>query len=180
MTNLIPPAGRAVLVREYWLHTITVWALLFAVACGIGAALLMPTYLLTSAELRAVSTEAAALSHTQSDGGDMEALVDDVNTLAGDFESMQRDRSLSDVLGAVDAHAGADIAVSRYTVARDGAAIDQLEIAATAASRDALTSFQDALRADAHFSSADVPISDLVRSDSLPFTMDLTIADSAE
>jgi len=176
MINLLPPRGKKVMHREYWFRVGTVTALLMAVAFAVGFVFLVPTYVLVRSQSEALLMEVGTLPDMRSKEESAEMLVKETNALATELNRVPYEQKLSDVLASVDRVVGTGISISRVVASRTENGVAGIDLTGNAASREALISFRDALEEDPLFARADVPISDLVRSEGLPFTMSITLA----
>lgn len=180
MINLLPPQARHTPLYEYWARTATVWALLICAACVFAFVLLVPTYVLIQLETKAVASETAGLEEVDSKAAQAEDIVSSTNTLVEELRSGNTGPSISAVADAVDSLVSSTIAIQRYQVNRVDGKLSEVQLEGVADDREALVRFEEAIKAHPLFLSADVPLSDLVRSQGLPFSMTITMRDQGE
>jgi len=176
MINLLPPQGKKIFNHEYRYRAGTVMAILITAALAVGSMLLVPTYVLVRSQFAALKVETDVLDEIQSKDVDSEPLVKEVNLLAAELGRMSDTQKLSQVLSAINQTADSGISVTSFAVMRTDEGIGTIYLDGNAASRDALTSFRDTLEQDPLFARAIIPISNLVRSEGLPFTMEVTLS----
>ncbi len=178
MINLIPPAARAKIVKEYWFRVIAVWMFLLGTGCLIVASLLLPTYMLLRSELTTLrnqvmdnevkvasfSTSAAELTKAMEQTRVL--LTGGVMTPATTF-----DRALSELAGTA-----VQINATQFNFSTSSVTI---MITGVANTRTDLATFRDVVEGSPLFSNAVLPISSLIKDRDLDFTMTITGTTSA-
>lgn len=175
MINLIPPAAKKSITREYWKRTITVWLWLFCVAFIMLAVFLLPTYVMLLTEINNLSEEASVevdavatydKSITELKKANAEALL-----LLG-----QKSTTTPSVLiTKLVAYAGNGVTLNSFQLKSLNAG-GEISVSGLASSRQTLANFRDVVAADENFRSVNLPISNLIKDKDLLFTMTMELA----
>ncbi len=176
MTNLIPPEARTRIVAEYWLRVATILLFLVAVAALAVIAFLLPSYVLVTAQVQsfAAEVEIAKASVAHSDGtARMLVIAGDQARLLVQAEQTKR---FSDIISAVSSKTVEGIEVTEYGFSRAGDALAPVRIGGTAATRQALAAFRDALLDHAEVTEVNLPISNFAKDRGIQFSLTITIA----
>lgn len=177
MINLIPPAARRSVVREYWLRAISVWLLLFGTGCLIVASLLLPTYVLIRLQVGELEQTAVAASEKVAtydvSASALVAANKQAQLLMGTSTT-----PFSTYLTQLEQFAGAGVVLRDIQFVRSKTGVGSITVAGTAATRQVLANFRDALEAEPAFSKVNLPISNLIKDRDLLFVIDITLATS--
>lgn len=176
MTNLIPPVGQKVIIREYWFRTLSVWAGLLTITILFAGVLLVPTFVLVKAQQQALAGQIA-----NADQEEAKALEEDAaftNAIATRIRAQEEDISFDEHIGLVSALASTDIQLNAITITRAEKDATKLimRVEGVAASRGALQTFTSALERMPDVDAVDVPLSDLVRGVDVPFIATISFA----
>lgn len=175
MINLIPPAAKKIMVREYWTRVLTVWVMLGGTACLIVTLLLLPTYLLLSIKTSVIKEQAAAatqkvasydVSATELQTANRQAqiLLKDTTTL-----------SYSGLVAEFETIAGEGVSINDFRFLQSST-LGTISLSGVATTREDLANFRDRLESDVRFAKVDLPISNLIKDRDLLFSMSLIIA----
>lgn len=176
MINLIPPIAKKNVAREYWVRTLSIWAILCALSLAVFAVLLVPTYVLLSRQLDGLALEIIQLDD-ENDAARHTEIVREVraaNILATQLTSQTDVPSASTVLAEIEDAQTRSIMISGFVYARDAQTITNIEVRGIAETREALVAFVDALRRNPKILHAEVPVGDLAPERSLPFSLTVT------
>lgn len=177
LVNLLPPERKAALMREYFVRLATVAVLAFsAVALGSGA-LLVPSYLYLSheigsrqAQLRDLDAQLAA-AHGKETTAELAQLTQTAAYLARLATSTPATAAFRGVLSVPRTGiAISGLSYSQSVKGNDG----RMTLTGTAATREALRAYNDALSALPYVSNVDLPISAYAKETAIPFTITLT------
>lgn len=177
MANLVPPQGKKRIVWEYRFRVATVWMFLCAAACAAVAALMVPTYLLVSAQHRAVAEEMQA-DASQERFKDAEKEIERANELAEYLHDEEGDITLTPFIETIDRRAGSEVTVTGYslgTVEEKKRTSTVLSLAGVAANREVLTAFKDVLAGLEGVEEVDLPLASLAGDVNITFTMQLIL-----
>ena len=177
MINLIPPAARRSIVREYWLRVVSVWLFLFGTGCLIVTVLLLPTYVLIHAQVATLSAQVVATSEKTATFDVSAAELIEASRLAALLSTTASTTHFSESLTALEQLAGAGITIRDVSFTRTGGN-GEFTIAGGATTRQNLATFRDALEAHPAFATVDLPISALIKDRDLLFSMKVTFASS--
>jgi hypothetical protein len=173
MINLIPPAARGRIIKEYWFRVGAVWLFLFGTGCLLVTSLLLPTYMLLRGELSTLRNEVAAneamTASFDTSAAELMAAMQQTNRLLGEGEGV----SATAYDAALLALAG-DAVEIQALIFENATTSTKITLSGVAASRSALANFRDAVEASADFSDAVLPISSLIKDRDLDFTMTIT------
>lgn len=179
-TNLLPRERRSALRRGYFIRLGVVGALLITALTLVSAVLLVPTYLFLkrsadTKQTRLVNIETAlSASDEPSLAAHLTALSDNIATLA----TLANIPSASAVIRKALTIPHPDVTLSGfvYTPASTSGSNGMLAITGTAATRNALRTYQLALRASPLVLSVDLPVSAYAMDTNSAFTATLTLA----
>lgn len=173
MINLLPPIGKKRVQREYLVRTAGVWALLLSAVLGVFVLLLIPTYVLLSRQLDALSLEIFRLEDAQEITiyQDSREQVEESNALAAQLATDLHRKSVSDIVAQIEAAQTKNISLSGIVYTEEGGS--RVEVSGTAATRESLVLFVETLKRSPSFLEATVPVGDLAPDRALPFTLTL-------
>lgn len=179
LINLLPPERQKVLSRDYVvrLGVVGVWFVI-ALTC-IAALLLLPTYVFLSGNINAKKVRLASIESTLS-STDEAALSTRLTALSSDaatLVALAAAPSVSVIIRTVLAvsHTGITLSSVTYTPAAEKTP-STLSISGTAATRNALRSYQLALQGASFALSADLPVSAYAQDSNSTFTILVTLA----
>ena len=179
LTNLLPPERQSVLTRDYFLRLGVVGIVLLNLLTLIAAILLVPTYVFlmqsTSAKAARLAAVESALSSSNETAlsASLTALTNDATVLA----ALASAPSASAILRGVFAVSRPGITLSDliYTPAA-GEVPGTINVSGTAATRDALRSYQLALQGAPSVLSATLPVSAYANDTNIAFTITVTLS----
>lgn len=177
MINLIPPAARRSVMREYWFRAISVWLLLCGTGCIIIAVLLFPTYILIRMQVNQIDANMTASSDKVATFDVSSAELTLANTRAQVLTSISSSTPFSTYVDTIETLSGGEVTISQMVFARPQTG-GTIKLSGTAKTRQALAQFRDALEAETAFDAVDLPISNLIKERDLLFFMDITLATS--
>lgn len=179
MINLIPPAARASVTREYWLRVLSVWFFLFGTACVVIVVLLFPTYVLIRMQVGVLDATVLAASSKTATFDESVAALTLANTQAKILVGEGSTTPFSQYISDIESTAGRDVQVSQLTFERSGAK-GTISVSGVAKTRQSLAHFSDTLALNKAFSEVNLPISNLIKDKDLVFSMNITLASSTE
>jgi hypothetical protein len=178
MINLIPPAGKAWIVREYWTRVIAVWLFLFGTVCLLVAALLLPTYVLIHYQIkilvRSVDATAEKVATFDASAGALVAASNQAAILVGTGTTTPTTWYVE----KLETLSGTDVSIRSFDVNRQAPTGSTITITGEAATRQSLANFRDELTANANFSDVNLPIGNLIQDRNVLFSMKVTLATS--
>ncbi len=178
MINLIPPAGRARIVREYWIRVSVVWLFLFGTGCLLVASLLLPTYVLirvqTSMLSQTVAVNIDKVTTFDVSFGELTTATNQARLLKGNGTTT----TTSWYLTNLEKMAGTEVAIESFDFDRPLLHGGSVTISGLATTRQALSDFRDQIVADPAFSAVNLPIGNLIKDRDLLFSMNITFATS--
>ncbi|HUY05546.1 MAG TPA: hypothetical protein VMV62_02425 [Candidatus Paceibacterota bacterium] len=179
LTNLLPSERRIRVAREYQYRLGVVIASLVALLTLAAAVLLLPTYVFLTGSAAAKSIRLASI-RTSLSSADQAALAARLAALSSDaaaLTALSSAPSASGVVRAVLAVSRPGITLSGFTYApASGGKAGTLALTGTAATRDALRSYQLTLQSAPFARAADLPVSAYAKDTDITFTVILTLA----
>lgn len=179
LTNLLPPLRQRTLRYDYFIRLSVVVTLLLTVLASAAAVLLLPTYVFLSASARVGETHLASIESKISsfDEATLSAQLIALSNNTATLSALAGTHSVSAIMSSV-------LAISRPGITLSGFAyspiVDEnpgtLAISGTAATRDALRSYQLALQSASFVHSADLPVSAYAKDTAITFTITVTLA----
>lgn len=178
MANLIPPEARQRIKRDYIFRLATVWSMMLGVVLVIIAVLLVPSYFLVSLQLSAYTN-------------DNQAKIDDLNNFKEIETTVRTTNAISSLLNEpIQPIANTELLQTLWSVAENitlvsvklqwnGMTVSDIALEGIASDRSSLLAFRDALEAEAYFTKAELPISNLAQDENIYFSITLTVADLA-
>lgn len=179
LTNLLPSERRGALTREYFLRLGVVGLVMASLLVVAAMILLLPTYLFLTDNARTKEAHLAAVTSALA-STDQAALIARLSALSGNaaiLSALAKAPSASGYLRSVLALSRPGITLSDFAYApAGGMSAGTLAVSGTAATRDALRSYQLALESAPFVRSADLPVSAYARDSNISFTITITLA----
>jgi hypothetical protein len=175
-TNLLPSDRRHKLVREYYFRLVVVVIGLVIALIGVAAILLMPTYIYLLGTAGEKQTELAHVTATLASASDatLSARLAALSKDAAALIALSKKPSVSAALRSVLGVSRPGVSISGFTYLPDPKAITA-QLTGTAATRDALRSYQLALQNLPAISAATLPVSVYAKDTDISFTITLTL-----
>lgn len=179
LINLLPADRRDLLEREYRYRfgVVVIW--LGTLLVAVAAVLLLPTYVFLAGSASSKDAHLASIraSLSSSDQAALSARLSMLSDDAATLMALSRSSSVSKVVSAVLAVSRPGVTVSGFTyTAAAGKAAGTLALSGTAATRDALRSYQLALQSAPFARSADLPVSAYAKDTNIDFIITITLA----
>jgi len=185
LTNLLPLERQKALRRNYRLRLLTVGVLLATVLVGATAVLLIPTYvfLAQNEAQKRVALENVEASSSSADVKQLSLRLVVISNNAKVLAALAHTTSVSTLVSSVLAVSRPGITLSGFVyspaTATKGTAkktSGTVDVSGTAATRDALHSYQLALQSMPSVAAATLPVSAYAQSSDIPFTITLLLA----
>lgn len=177
MINLIPPAARRAIVREYWVRVISVWMFLVGTGFLVVAALLLPTYVLIRSQIASLTETSSGVAEKVATydssvaelkrASEQAAILINAGTSSAPF---------SQYLALIKKSTGPEITIRSIDFSRATIASGAVVLTGESKTRQALASFRDALESEGTFTKVDLPISNLIKDRDVLFSMQMNIA----
>ncbi|MEK7063655.1 MAG: hypothetical protein AAB955_03125 [Patescibacteria group bacterium] len=175
MVNLLTPRAKATLARVYYVRLTTLTLIVIAVAVGISAVLLLPTYFAVQVEVGEAERYVATLTESanqraKSQSGQTAAIFNEsIKILAAADRTAVVGPVLETILSPVPNNVSVDtLAIDRTTETV------RITIGGIAATRTSLIAYIDGLKAIPHLSGVTAPVADLVAETNNPYTISAT------
>lgn len=179
MTNLLPPHAKKQIVIEYWTRVICAWVMLWSLCLVVGVVLLWPTYFLLSENNAGQEQSAIAASERSSEFKDIRGELTMATKQATEISLLSNRKKLSTVMSEVwNATDQRVIVISSLSVERTVDGLQPIIVSGTAADRQSLADYRDALEAIPYVASVDLPIGNLAKREDITFTLTALISDT--
>lgn len=179
LINLLPPERQRALAKEYFVRLGVVAALLLTVLTIAAGILLLPTYVFLSQSAAAKRAQLTSVESVLS-AADEENMSGRLAVLANEAARLvvlEKEPSASAVVRAVLNIPRPGVILSEFRYVRaEGKAPGTLAVSGTASTRDALRSYQLALRSTPFARTANLPVSAYAKDSNISFTVTLTLA----
>lgn len=179
MINLIPPAAKKSVIREYWKRVITVWLLLFSSALIILVVFLLPTYVALQTEIGLLDEKVAVNAGLLSAYDVSATELVTANAQAKLLLDSESEISLSEIIIKLDTIAGKDVSINNY-IFESKIDNNTIVLSGVAVTRQALALFKDTIGKEEEVASVDLPIPNLIKDKDLIFTMTIKMASSSK
>ncbi len=178
MANLIPPQAKKQVVHEYWIRVASVWLILLGMAAIVIGVLNVPVYVLVKNQHEAyrVQYEQAGVQKTSFEK--IEGEIDLANDMTALLATISDYEPISFYLDSLERLLNPNVTVSNYRFLRDGQVLRDIQISGTAANRQSLVALSQAIEDSPHFTSAEIPLSNLAKNKDIPFTITVVLAPS--
>lgn len=177
-TNLIPPERQRAFRHDYFIR-LGVVATALAVSLVLAAAvLLLPTYVLLAESAKTEKARLAGIQSTasSSDEAILSAQLTALSNNAATLLSLAKTRSVSPIISTVLAISRSGVTLSGFAYALNkNKGLATIAVSGTAATRDALRSYQIALQGAPFARSADLPVSAYAKDADIAFTITITL-----
>lgn len=176
MSNLLPAQGKKIIRREYWLRALSVWLFLISGAVGAVGIFFMPALLIVSSERQTVieniqkedANDRVAYTEAQKK-------IERANAIVRDIRAGKEIVLPSKIVREVRGEVSSGITLVGISYEKGAGAEIKLSVRGIAKTRQSLATFVDALKENANFAGATVPISDLALDADLPFVATVTL-----
>lgn len=175
MINLIPTSAKKQVVIEYWLRVITVWFLLVSLTALIGAAVMLPVYVLLKEQISVYQESADKAQEKMAVFENVSSDLVAASQQAKIILDNQKDATLSKYIYMFSSLETEALILSSITVSRDGEVVAPVQLSGVASDRQALADFRDRLLAIEDVKAVDFPISNLAKDKDIPFGMTVTL-----
>ena len=180
MINLIPPAAKKSIIRDYWMRVVAVSLFALSAVLFALAALLVPAYVLVSSQLTSLEATAASRSADASAFKEVEAEVKAANAIARMLQNETTDIKSFELIKTFETIGPRSVTVKGVEITRNRTKFTELTVTGVAADRTALVAYRDAVLADERFITAELPISNFAENKDIPFSIDVEIVNPSE
>lgn len=175
MINLIPPQGQKKLQREYLFRSTIVFSILFGFVFLLLFAALIPTYVLVSAQINALTTSSLQDSSKAEQYTKIESETKSLEKIISQLEKATSTKQVSPLIDEVVAITPDGVTVQSFTISEEKGIVQKVQLQGTARTRSSLVQFRNALEGSSYFKKADVPLSDLAKDSDLPFNISVLL-----
>ncbi len=176
MINLIPPNGHSALKHEYILRIASLYGFILGGVFLASAALMVPTYVLTSAQLKTAHKDSAAMETMKAAFAEAAGEIKRINAVMTALRIEKDPVLYSEIIEEIVRSSGEGVTLSTFRGSHTGEKLSSVVVQGTASNRRSLAAFKNTLEASPLFAEAELPIADLARDTNLPFVVTLTMA----
>lgn len=160
---------------------IILFSFLVSAAFLAGAALLLPSYLLTRGDFIAIELRNSSFRAREESSSNILNLPAEINAKMKLFEVDERNIKAIDAINLLLKEIPPDLTIDSLSFIR-GETFNRkpgtkIAVSGVATNRDALVSFANSLKSSGSFSSVEVPVSSLTKDKDLPFSINIFIND---
>jgi len=174
MINLIPPAAKHNLKKEYISRVATVWSWLGAFSIAVGVALLLPTLLFISLQYKALTADSNTAREMKESLVEAEALIEDTTILAKHLNQASESRSFLFYIKTLEEITPSGVSLSEFVVSENGDKAPSIALSGLASDRASLSSFVDAIENSGEFLEAKLPLDSLAATKNIRFNLTVT------
>lgn len=181
MINLLPIKEKLDIYKMYFVRRVIIALALLFVTVVVGIIFLLPSFFLVVVKEERLREQARDTIKTISseDGMNIGDVIASTNTKL-DILARDEGTMLSSVLASILEKKGTRIALSDFLFQKDvqdGNQRKKIVVKGESLNRETLISFADRLKRDPLFSLVDLPVSNLVKSKDIPFSITITLAE---
>lgn len=176
MINLIPPIAKRNLIREYWLRVLIVWIVLTGIALLVGAALLLPPYVLIHSQIVVYESTASEAEAKVEDYRSVSRELVMASQLAQRLVEADQLDPLHPYLTQLIALGGESITITSIRLSRSPeSTIQPINVSGRATDRQSLAAYRDRLLAEPAVAAVDLPLSNLATDQDIKFSLQVTL-----
>ena len=180
MINLIPPAARKIVKREYWVRVLSVWMILAATAFAMITLLKIPVYVLVNSQMAALSSSYESATADDLEFKKSQDLIKSANQMASLLVTDNEHVEFSEVINRIDSLSGEEVFVNSINMARVEKDLEKVTVRGEALTRAGLAGFKERLENDEMFLEATLPLSNLAKDVDIPFSIEVTLTNTKE
>ena len=176
MTNLLPAKVKKSLVWEYWLRVVSVWFVVWGSAVLAAAVLFLPTYVLIGGQINQQNQSVDKAAESVKEYEQAALSIKEANKQAELAAETGKAARISVLIERIENLQGDKIRINSLNISRkEDNSFNRLTVAGTAEDRRSLASFRDRLLTEDWITAADLPISNLVQSSNINFSIPVEI-----
>jgi hypothetical protein len=177
MINLIPVSAKKKLHTEYWIRTLSVWGILWAITLVLSAVALLPAFVVISQQVQVYQVSAALASEKVAEYEDVSGLLRVANVQAQDLTTMLLLQQPSEYIRIIkDIAVNNEVTLNQLRLQRgEGGVFGPIGVSGVAVDRQSLQDFRDALLAETWVTQVDLPISNLAQGSNIGFDITVTV-----
>jgi len=180
MINLIPPKGHKTLKHEYLLRVGSVYSFMLAGVLVSASVLLIPTYVLISAQLNTVEKSIPEASEATAEFIAAEKEIKQANTTITQLRTFPRSLSISTIIREIVSKTPEKIVFKTFEAHEEKGVLKSIQVQGVAPSRTELASLKNKIEESPLFKTATVPIGDLAKDADLPFAITILLKEAAK
>ena len=128
MINLIPLHAKKSLVLEYWVRVVSTWLMLWSLALVVGAAILLPAFVLITTQVETYESSAIEASEKVARYISVSTELERANQQARTAIDQFATNSFSEYVSFIERLQGSDIELSRIEINQNGEQIEPFNL----------------------------------------------------
>jgi hypothetical protein len=173
MINLIPPAEKKKMVREYWVRVISVWFYIWTCALIMCGLLMIPTYVLIHSQVAVYAESAKVASENVATFEEVTKSLRETNEQAAKLQTGFKQAHVSDWIKSIRALEYPGIELTEITISQTDGVYEPIKLVGIASDRQALAAFRDRLLGESEVATVNLPLGNLAKDKDISF--DLTV-----
>jgi hypothetical protein len=170
MINLLPPEGRSLVKREYWLRVLSAYAVLLTVAFVITIVVLLPTYFHVAFQINTVIEDIANVGSAE-DFARLEGEIKTANAISSLLVKSTAPIPATTIIAEIKKLAEATNTIEGITISTKEGVVDSVVVTGSAKTRSTLVGMRDRIEAHEYFETVELPISNLAKDENIPFSL---------
>lgn len=171
MINLLPPAAKKKLTRDYFLRFVSMIFIVTGIATLVLLSLSLPTLVMLKHQLGSILDNKDFVSNIEKEQRLLEREAKEMEIIVAHIKGQKKPVSHTEIIGLIDSLAGEGVSVDRFAFGEK----DKLIISGSASTRPELSAFRDRLAEEDIFSSVELPLSSLVNEKDALFNITMEI-----
>jgi type IV pilus assembly protein PilM len=176
--NVLPPEEKKALRSQYWARLMTIFFNLLSLTGVLAILLLVPSYLLSVSKesLAEERLELFNLNNPEITTLNIDKAINDINSKLSLLSSQEIDQQISEkVFGWLLKNKPNGVTFSQLLYSRRTDGVAALEVHGMASNRAVLRDFKTILDGNINYAEVNLPISDFLEKNNLPFTISIII-----
>lgn len=170
MINLLPPEGRSLVKREYWLRVASAYAVLVTIASLVTIAVLLPTYFHVAFQINTVIEDIANVGSAE-DYARLEGEIKTANAISSLLVKSTAPIPATTIIAKIKELAETANTIEGISISTKEGVVDSIVVTGTARTRSALVGLRDRIEAHELFETVELPISNLAKDENIPFSL---------
>ncbi len=176
MINLLPPQGKKQVIREYWLRIAACVSFMVAGVLLLVSVFFLPAYFYVTYQMQAFANLADANDRVEQ----IEKVEQDfvyANEISNLLLATPAYVTTADITNFIWELETDNIRISTIEVITKDAVVASALVGGIADTREALVAYRDLLQAHEYVSTVELPISNLAKSEKIPFQIEITTSE---
>ena len=166
------------IITEYILRVATFLAFFIAIAIGFLTTLFLPSVFFSTYKNQTIHHQLESMAINKNNGDDPIQTIKNINTMVRIFSgAYSQETPMSSIIKKIISLKNSKIQITAISLVKNTDLSKTVVVRGVSQTRDALTSFNNDLRADSVFTKVDLPLTNLIKDVNTDFTITLTYKD---